>query len=324
MPNDNYCAALTAFTSSGSDAYYIAGSASPFNALNLAGGFAAYVTFILRGASQNVVSPVNQFLWGNLTGNNGWAFQLTQGNQAQLLLQCILGDGSGTNVTAFRLTSDSNVDPAFQTGNPIERLIMAGLWYTGEDLYMTINGAIVALAEDVDLALSSVPARIGIAPDGSIPCTTVDIVSVGYSNNLNLTAAGGDPTNVSPLVGDFAGNAFAAARDTMNSGPINRDAGLDWVRRYEARQSAEGAVGVITKGVTTAKVAIRAAGPAPLNDIGNQTYATAIPSFTPVTVAPEPLTRVSVTSGPLVFPQVVGRKNVDWYAGGTPIVPVPD
>jgi len=321
MPNDNYCAALTAFSSSGADAYYVAASSSPFNALNAVGGFAAYCTFIVRGASQNVVSPASQFLFGNLSGNTGWGLHLAQGNDAQLFLQAILGSGSGTNVAAFRLTSNTIQDPSYVGGNYIERLIMAGLWYTGTDLFLTINGAIVAVAEDLDLALSTAPARLGISPAGIDPCTVTDIVSVGYSNNLNFTAAGAALANTSILVGDFAGNAFSAARDTMNSGPINRDAGLDWVRRYDVRQSAENSVGVVDKSALGTKVSVRSAGPSPLLDCGNQTYATAIPTFTAVTVTPENLTRVALISGSLILPQVVGRKNVDWYAGGTPTVP---
>lgn len=316
MSNDNYCAALTSFVAvaEGAQAYYRATEVGPFNQVSPEdGSFCAYVTFILRGDIQAAAWPTCD-LWGNLLANRGWGLSLNATVDGDGILTATVGDGTTVGTAQYKLTGDaSSATVPFNAVSPIERLIMAGIWWTGADLFLTINGSIVAVTEALDpLVASAAFATLGASADGQRGATPVDIVAAGYSSNLTF---GVTPQ---PAIGGYAGVAFAAARDTMGCNLLYPDAGIDWEHNYNIRTAVQGTVGNISKTAAGTRVAPSLPlGPASLPDSGNRSTSPATSSYTPTTVAPAALARIGAA-----LPRVIGRKNVDWYAGGTPFVPI--
>src|SRR5512147_3174457 len=142
MSNNNYIQSIGGFDGGeGPAAFYASPNAGPFNTRNAAdGSFAAFCTFYLRGETVMMPSSLpssSAFLWGNLSGNTGWALHLVLTSNV-LNLVASIGTGAAVVAASFPLTAT-----ALPSGNPtsvIERLIMAGLWFDGADMVLSVNG----------------------------------------------------------------------------------------------------------------------------------------------------------------------------------------
>jgi hypothetical protein len=313
VSNDNLIQAVSGFdvVDDVSTGHYQAASAGAFNQGNAVdGSFAAFCTFYVRGELVAMPSSLPasgaQFLWGNLSGNNGWSLSLGLADNVLSLIATI-GTGAGTVTVAFPLTGSAL--PSGNFASVIERLIMAALWYDGDNLALTVNGNLVAPSAVVaSFGVSNAAVRMGLNPAGSAPAIYADIVSVGFYNGVPLSAT-------TRTIGQLAGLAFRSARESFGSGLILPDSGHDWTYRYWARTlaftNAPAAANVRKNSIGTS---ITAPAPAnqPLVDIGlggsQDTAGTAI-ALLP-----------STDSG--LF--LASQKNVDWYHGGGSIAVAPE
>jgi hypothetical protein len=293
--NSNYTP--SAGRSFSSEIYYQAESLGPFNAVAGHSSFAAYCTFILRGGIQDIAANmVEQVLWGNLNvaDQRGWEISLIGGSGNTLFLAARIGTGADI-VNAAVLITGTQADGII---TPIERLVMAGLWYDGTTLYLSINGVLAAYDASAAPSPSNLLARIGAghAAVAADPAINVDIVSVGYFNEADFDGGGGG-------IGEFASDAFSASR--ANSGmsaylrPISA---IDWTHRYDFAASTGATIIKQPDGSALSSFGLA---PATLEDLGGQGLSN--PDRETNTAAP--LTRVGAV-------HAFTRKNADWYAGG--------
>jgi hypothetical protein len=326
MSNANFTAALSGFANAGPYGYRSA-DAADFGAVSENGSFAAFVTVIPRGSAQS--SQLNaQYLWGNndaSDANRGWSISIEIVG-GQLAIVGRVGYGSG--VSEITLAISGTGLSAFA-----ERMMQIGLWLSTANspgVRLTVNGSIAAVAGVTlpdTFAPSAFPVGLGIPPvsPSTIAATEIDIVGAGYTYNVDF--------DNDDDVADYAGRAWNAARGACGAAvALDPDTGADWVHRYSAAQLGQGQPAAITKQPTSAQLR-QDAFPNPdgyatvpaavtLADQGNvltPTNAdTQIVAYNPVA-----LSRLGAlfTGGYVVAPFLRGRKNVDWYQGGSYLIP---
>ncbi len=312
MANDTAFAALGGFTDSDSGIAYRSASAGAFNAQTVGGAFAAMVAFKINVESLIPgQAAVARTLWGNLNASafSGWGLSLSVAS-SQLVVRASLGDGSAVNAVSFPITGANKIQAA-------EQLIMAGLWFDGTDLHLTINGVIVATVDDAGpYAPSSFNVSLGI--NATTPPTEsasgCEIFAAGYMNGLNFTSA--------TTVARNAGPAFNALRASNCGSPAFSNYGPSWTHFYSA--IANGIAGNLVKKpagaylqpLETAPQGLAEA-PGTLIDLGNKTpFASDADSFVAVPYNPINLSRYAPDEDPHPGqPWVNGHKNLDWYQG---------
>ncbi len=322
MANDNFIVAVSRFDTGGPWGFR-SPDAGDFNS-TAGGAFGAQVVFIPRGALQNP-PPDAQFLWGNRDAgsapNRGWALQLAD-NAGQLALVGSVGLGGSVVTVTYDITGAS-------TPGWAERAICAGLWLTvaaDPVAYLTINGMIVDSAAAGALAPSVSPVSLGISPvtPADAAATDTDIVSAAYTYNVAFNNAGD--------VGDFSSRAFAAERAAFGGNALEPAYGLDWVHRYSARSLTQGLAATISKTPAGARLVFDtlpqpfgypAVANAPWPDIGNLLVTDVSAAIPTIPYSPINLNRIGpLFQGAVPQPLIVGRKNVDWYTGGSYTFPV--
>src|SRR5512146_2791240 len=164
MVNDRVVVGVQAWNV-GPTAFYASSDVAAFNQTSN-GNFAAYVTFWLQAGYLTPTLPApDEFIWGNLSGNTGWALVLTSNVDGQAVLRATFGNGAALFNADYALSSIiAAPQPSF-----IERLIQAVLFLddTGR-LSLTINGSLCAeTASASAVAPSAAAARLGCAPDGN-------------------------------------------------------------------------------------------------------------------------------------------------------------
>lgn len=307
MSNDNYVSALQSFDTG---EYFEAPDVGTFNPGNAP--FAAFALVTIRGAWQDATAGANpntpQFIWGNFDtvgGAAGWGFQLTRALQVPQISAFAAG-----SVVNFALdSSGANAQWA-------ERLMLLGLFYDGTQIYLTVNGTIVA--DPVALAAmvnSTFVARVGQNPNNAVD-TAFDS---GYVHGVGYTTAFLPevplPAPAPDNVGFLASAHFSACREDLNAGLFFKLNGSDWTHRYRVSDMAlTAAQAAVLRNTTGSAVAQTALAPASWPDVGNQQFAP-LPGLTPPVVTPTPLARVSAETPNSI--SLTSIKNPDWYQGGT-------
>lgn len=323
MSNDNFVAAFQGFDTGGPFCFRSAGPGD-FNSVDSQGTFGAAVTAIVRGEFVNN-NVVPQYLWGNrdpAAPNLGWSIEIT--------LNAVTGQAEITGFIGRGAAVESVVFPLTGAGTPAwaERLMQIGLFLTaGPTAVLTINGTVVAesLVLATPFAASGLPVSLGCSPETppQIDADTVDIVAAHHTYNLTF----GNAT----AVGRWASKAFAAERGACGGSPaLETDLGIPWIHAYSARVSGQNQIATIRKLPTSAGLVTQnlprpngyPTAPLTLVDIGNQLAATdpdlVGDEVTPVNYNPINLTNPGAPfQGIVPFPYIVGRKNVDWYSGGS-------
>jgi hypothetical protein len=304
MSNNNYTA--TAGRNFSTGGYYQAPDSGTFNTLFPAdGSFAAFCTFIMRGGVQTLDVPDAIFLWGNLANQSGWSLQLQPGIDNALTLAATIGSGGAIASATAQLFDGAN--PGLPT--PIERLLQAGIWYDGTNVYLTINGVIAAYTATLLPAPSALPATLGAGNSPiSNPAIDIDICNCGFYNEQSFAGA-----PLGDVIGQFAGEAFNSSRETLGaSNFITPSQGLDWTHRYDFATAAPSTAASITKTSSGSVIAQPATAPASLPDLGG--FGVQNPNL--ATNAAVALAKQG--ANPI---NLFTRKNVDWYSGARFLTP---
>jgi hypothetical protein len=278
----------------GANDFYAATDVAAFNQTTN-GNFVTYVTFWLIGDYLTPTLPAeDQFIWGNLSGNTGWAIVLTSNADGQAVLRATFGNGAALFTADYALSSIvAAPQPSF-----VERLIHAALFLDEAGrLSLVINGSLAAeTASASAVAPSPVAVQLGCAPDANTFANSVSIVSAGYY------AAQLSVKNSSGLL-------FSEARASLHFGTKAINAvQLNWTHRYDFPFEMS-VIPVPTLHVDTpfGPASIGPPPPDTLTDQGGDS-----PFLPPLSTGPVSLFRTA-GSTQLVSLAV---KNPDWYAGG--------